>query len=189
MALEDEQPRETVGKGRPPTETRFRKGQSGNPRGRPRGSHRSAPYESTLGRMVTVREEGSSRRMTAAEAFLLHITRKGLEGDGTAARIAMTAIEDARSRAGSAEHEQVNVIILSFLGVGTVGDALVKLRGAVKLDRLRPTARIALEPWLVEAALNRLGERRLSLAEQKTVWKAARTPWKIAWPEWWAWRG
>jgi hypothetical protein len=35
----DDQPRDyAVGYGRPPVETRFQKGQSGNPEGRPRGT-------------------------------------------------------------------------------------------------------------------------------------------------------
>ena len=54
-----------------------------------------------------------------------------------------------------------------------------------KLDRYRPTARIALEPWLVEKALERLGNRRLSREEQETVVKATRTPKRVRWPEWW----
>jgi hypothetical protein len=54
--------------------SRFRKGQSGNPRGRPKGSRHKAPYETVLGQTVTVREDGIPRQMTAAEAFLLHVT-------------------------------------------------------------------------------------------------------------------
>ena len=56
---------------------------------------------------------------------------------------------------------------------------------ARKLDRLRETARIMLEPWLVEAALARLG-RTLSLGEQRTIVQATRTPHKVRWPEWWS---
>jgi hypothetical protein len=40
---------------------------------------------------------------------------------------------------------------------------------ASKLDRYRPSARMALEPWLVQTALSRLGDRRLSLDEQAKV--------------------
>ena len=54
---------------RPPRTTRYKKGQSGNLAGRPRGRRREAPYEAVLGRMVTIREGGVERRVTAAEAF------------------------------------------------------------------------------------------------------------------------
>jgi hypothetical protein len=49
MTLEDGPPDDTediaVGYRKPPRVTRFTKGRSGNPAGRPRGHHRQAPYE------------------------------------------------------------------------------------------------------------------------------------------------
>jgi hypothetical protein len=123
--------------------------------------------------------------MTAAEAFLLHVTRRGLEGDSAAARAAMTAIEEARSRRGPTHHEQITRIVWQFVAPGSVNMALAPLRMAVKLDRYRDTARMALEPWLVEASLARLGDRKFSVEEQRAIWKATRTPWKVKWPEWW----
>jgi hypothetical protein len=42
---------------------------------------------------------------------------------------------------------------------------------------------MALEPWLVEAALADI-DRKLSPAEQRTIVIATRTPRKVRWPEW-----
>jgi hypothetical protein len=68
---------------------------------------------------------------------------------------------------------------------GSVTSALEPLRMAKKLDRYRKTARIVLEPWLVEAALARL-RQPLSPADQRIVVEATRTPHKVRWPEWWS---
>ena len=42
--------------------------------------------------------------------------------------------------------------------------------------------RLMLRPWIVEAALARLGSTRLSIEEQQTVLKSTRTPIKVHWP-------
>ena len=59
------------------------------------------------------------------------------------------------------------------------------LRLARKLDRNRNTDRMALEPWIVEMALDRLGSRRPTLLEQQRVLRATRNPKKVLWPDWW----
>ncbi len=66
-----------------------------------------------------------------------------------------------------------------------MNSAMEALRIGTKLDRYRPTARIAIEPWLVEEALARFGDKRLSRDEQAKVVKATRTPHKVRWPDWW----
>lgn len=68
---------------------------------------------------------------------------------------------------------------------GSVTYALMPLRMAKKLDPHRETARMVLEPWLVEAALAQLPQP-LSPADQRIIVKATRTPHKVRWPEWWS---
>jgi hypothetical protein len=138
--------------------------------------------------MVTIREDGRERRVTAAEAFLLHLTKRGLEGDGAAARASLAAIEAARAITGSNQPE-LTVIIWKGVSPGSVGVALDALGMAVKLKRSSESARYQLRPWLVEAALARLGDKRLTAEEQQTVVKATRSPDKLQWPNWWTVRG
>lgn len=185
MSSDNDSGEGATGYGRPPASSRFRKGRSGNPGGRPRGRFREPPYEAVLGQKVTIREDGQERQVTAAEAFLLHVAKKGLEGDGAAARQAMAAIDEAKATRLVRDEEETITFVTVYTSPGTVNSGLEPLRMARKLDRYRETARMALEPWIVEAALARLGARRLTRDEQKVVLQATRTPKKVRWPDWW----
>jgi len=57
---------------------------------------------------------------------------------------------------------------------------------AVKLNKYTENARFELKPWIVEAALGRLGSRQLTVDEQRTIVGSTRTPEKVRWPEWWS---
>lgn len=173
-----------VGYKNPPASTRFSKGQSGNPRGRPRNRRREIPYDFLLGQMVTIREDGRERRVTAAEAFLLHLTKKGLEGDGAAARASLAAIETARAAAGR-DQPEITVIINKCVSPGSVGVALDALGMAVQQNRGSKTARYQLRPWIVQAALARM-HTQLTTEEQATVIEATKSPDQVVWPRWWS---
>jgi hypothetical protein len=179
---------EDVGFGKPPKATQFQKGRSGNPRGRPRGSKRDIPYDHLLGQMVTIREEGRERRVTAAEAFLLQLTKKGLEGCGASTRASLASIEQARvvKQENAEETLIVRLIVRSFGICCTVEDFGMAVR-------LNPTSkekcRLELKPWIVQAAVDRMLPNQLSAAEQAIVLASTRTPEKVAWPAWWTARG
>lgn len=168
-----------AGYGKPPASSRFRAGESGNPKGRPKGRKQDLPYEALLGQLVTIREDGEERRITADRAFLLHMAKRGLAGDGAAGRSALAAIEGARATQASSSQSSVLQITTVIVGPENANLALRGLRMATKLDRFRPSARMAIEPWLVEAALARLGSKRLTLHEQEVVRSATRTPHKV----------
>ena len=173
-----------VGFRRPPQSTRFQKGQSGNPKGRPRNSRRQFPHDALLGQMVTIRDEGRERRVTAAEAFLLQLAKKGLEGCGTSARASLASIEVARAaRQLNDDRSQIIQFKIRFFGLCCIVEDLGM---AVRLNEgSQEKVKLMLKPWIVEAALERLSPGQLSTDEQRIVLASVRTPEKVGWPEWW----
>jgi len=71
-----------VGYRKPPRHSRFKKGQSGNPRGRPKGSESAARLtRRILDEKIVIRENGKRRRITRREAMLKQLANKGVMGD------------------------------------------------------------------------------------------------------------
>lgn len=71
-----------VGHGRPPKGTRFRKGQSGNPKGRPKGSRNiSTDAKEMLNQKVPIVVDGKRKKVTVQLANLMRLMEKALSGD------------------------------------------------------------------------------------------------------------
>jgi hypothetical protein len=71
-----------VGYGKPPVHTRFQRGWSGNPRGRPRGSKNNATLlKEALDQRVTINENGQRRQISKREAMFTQLANKAAQGD------------------------------------------------------------------------------------------------------------
>jgi hypothetical protein len=75
-------PTELVGFCRPPEATRFKKGVSGNPKGRPKGSLNVATaFTKALREKVVINEGGKRKTVTKLEAALKQLVNKAASGD------------------------------------------------------------------------------------------------------------
>jgi len=85
--MTDETPEDSkVGYKRPPSHSRFKAGQSGNPRGRQKGVRNLATdVKRTLATPVTLTEQGKEgRRVSTQQAALMRLKEKALKGDARA---------------------------------------------------------------------------------------------------------
>jgi len=96
----------SVGYGRPPKHSRFRPGQSGNPRGRPRGA-KSVPdiVRKILAQKVTITENGRTRRVPRLEAILLRAAGEASRGEPRALRL-LLQLGDRYAEVAPAEAER-----------------------------------------------------------------------------------
>jgi Family of unknown function (DUF5681) len=77
-----------VGYGKPPCRTRFQKGQSGNPQGRPSGAKNLANLLSAaLNERVIIDENGVRRKLPKGHAFIKRLVDRAVAGDWRAAKI------------------------------------------------------------------------------------------------------
>lgn len=74
-----------VGYGKPPKRTQFRKGRSGNAKGRPKGSRNfKTDARDMLKAPVPVKENGKTRTVSTQMGALLRLREKALSGDARA---------------------------------------------------------------------------------------------------------
>ena len=83
MAKQDQE--YEVGYGKPPKSGQFKKGQSGNPKGRPKGAKGvKASLKRELESSITVRERGREIKLSKAEVLAKGLMGDALKGDAKA---------------------------------------------------------------------------------------------------------
>jgi Family of unknown function (DUF5681) len=80
--MPDNSANDDVGYGRPPKHSRFKKGRSGNPRGRPRGTPSfKADLAAELQEKLAITENGKERKITKQRAFIKTLTAAAIKKD------------------------------------------------------------------------------------------------------------
>ena len=102
----DEEGDHEVGYRKPPRHTRFTKGQSGNPRGRPPGAKNLKTLLSdALNEFVIVSENGGRRKITKREAIVTQLVNRSASADFRAIKILLDMVRDIESQTEPASAE------------------------------------------------------------------------------------
>src|SRR6201987_654789 len=83
---------------KPPVHTRFKKGQSGNPRGRP-AKTLPALLAAALNEKVTVTENGKRRQVTKREAVIAQLVNKSASAELRATKMLIDMLRDIEKKA------------------------------------------------------------------------------------------
>lgn len=100
--MEDDENDNEVGYGKPPTHSRFKKGRSGNPKGRPPRPKLPNDLRAILERVASEEIEINGQMMSMAEVELRSIQRKAAKGDVAASR----HLSKLRAEAGVGQSQQ-----------------------------------------------------------------------------------
>lgn len=166
---------------------RFQPGISGNIKGRAVSIPDFVPPFPWLEEIVLVEDLGRPREMTRCEALIWHLLEKARTNLSLERRLCalltnrQLAIWEQKGRddrdtreAKARYHERMKVpetIYQCMRGLGMLSQ--------------RAKKGVLFEHWLVELALSRLGDRRLSPDQQRIVMLATRRPHDHLWPDWW----
>jgi hypothetical protein len=178
-----------VGPGRPPAATRFRKGESGNPKGRPRSNppDSSSAFNVVFDRTLTLTQGGKPREVAVEEALQHRTYQDAIAGNRAARREVLKMIAKREKWLAAKAPKQRPVELLTEpTDPDNAHEALILL-GIAEPD-LRWTAeddkyeRLLLQPWAVQVALSRRGRRSLSAKDISEIKRCTKDAEKLRWP-------
>ena len=99
-----------VGYGKPPRHTRFAKGQSGNPRGRPPGTKSfTTLLDEALNERVLVAENGGRRKVSKRQAIVTQLVNRAATANFPALKILLDFVRDSERQIEAASPESAAV--------------------------------------------------------------------------------
>ena len=179
------------GAGRPPVSTRFRKGQSGNPKGRPRKekARTGSAFDIVIDRTLTVTQGGVPREVTVEEALQHQTYREAIAGNRPARREVLKMIaKREQAIAASESRRKPTPIALRQSRDPENAEAALLILGVASRNPERQGPgfdgeQLLLEPWAVQLALSRRrGGRKLTEKERAEINRCTRDAGSLRWP-------
>ena len=120
MSAEDD---DKVGYCRPPMHSRFKPGQSGNPRGRPRKNRSiEAMIKRELKQTVVLKEGGREIRLSKREALIKQLVNRAISGDLKPMQLVLSHLEKHKDIEPFTATEADDAELLKALGSPPTGD-------------------------------------------------------------------
>jgi hypothetical protein len=179
-----------VSRNLPPVSTRFHKGQSGNPRGRPRKQPKplSSAFDVVIDRTLTIVQGGRSREVTVDEALQHKTYQDAIAGNRAARREVLKMIAKREKAITKRAPRPKPMEVLTELEDPRNADEALLILGIACRDPCwneepGERERLLLEPWAVEAALGRRAARRMNRQEIENTQRLTRDADTLHWPE------
>ena len=116
-----------MGYGKPPRHSQFVKGQSGNPRGRPRGAKNlKTLLKKALNELVVVTDQAGRRKISKLEAIITQLVNRSAKGDSKATQILLAMQRDIE---GQTEQADPNTSAFSEADAQIIQRIRARLRG------------------------------------------------------------
>lgn len=163
-------------------ETRFKPGQSGNPKGRPRKRRPNvSAFEIVLDKRVTATVGGKERELTVEEVLQQQTLKDALIGKRMAIRKVLKMIEKREAAlAKKFTAPRTPVRIEKQFDAGNANEAL-RILNIASPDPTHP-GRWKVEAWATQAALSRPGRRKYLAHEVAEVRFFTSDPETLHWP-------
>ena len=101
-----------IGYGKPPVGRRFKKGQCGNPKGRPRGTKNlRTDLNEELEEMIDVQQGGQTIRISKQRALIKTLTNEALKKDTRAIQIVLNLMHRKPEEDDSADHVETTLSV------------------------------------------------------------------------------
>lgn len=194
----------------PPKHSQFKPGQSGNPKGRPKGPRRkpvqrpSKFLDETISCWIGGRPFKGKRRQAIPLIAAFWSISKPIPGSITPGASEQAklpkpnfALQQKLMKLAAQEEEidrriRRNESFFYIVSLPIAPDSVTCIEDAadvggfgIKAYHKQKSARVLLKNRVIEESLARLGERRLTRDEQRLVLAATRFPKKMDWPSWW----
>ncbi len=163
--------------------TRFKPGQSGNPKGRPRKPRRPdvSAFEIVLDKRMTATIGGKERELTVEEVLQQQTLRDALAGKRMAIRKVLKMIEKREAALAKKNETKRTPVKVEHHHDPDNAHEATRILGIAEPDPSFPN-RWKVHTWAVQAALSRPGNSKFTEKDVKDIKFFTFSPEKLRWP-------